>query len=113
MSSHSNTIEPTIIPVDKAHVAKIWKTAGILAVVTAFEYLLAFTMGMGTLLITAFILLTLVKAYYIISEFMHLKYETTGLIISLSWPIIFILWLILALIMEANYIENDILNWWM
>ena len=113
MSSHSNFVEPEVIPVDKAHVAKIWKTAGILAFVTAIEYVLAFTVGMGTMLITAFILLTLVKAYYIISEFMHLKYETTGLIASLAWPIVFVLWLILAMIMEANYIEDDILSWWM
>ena len=113
MSSHSNFVEPEVIPVDKAHVAKIWKTAGILAVITGFEYLLAFTVGMGTMLITAFILLTLLKAYYIISEFMHLKYESKALIGSLVWPIVFVLWLILALIMEANFIEDDILSWWM
>ena len=112
MSSHSNIVEPEVIPVNKAHVAKIWKTAGILAIITAFEYLLAFTMPMGTLLITAFILLTLLKAYFIVAEFMHMKHESKALIISLSWPVIFVLWLILALIWEANFIENDILSWW-
>jgi cytochrome c oxidase subunit IV len=112
MSIPSKFIDPEVIPVDKAHIAKIWRTAGILALITAFEYLLAFTVGMGTMLITAFILLTLLKAYYIVSEFMHLKHESKALIGSLSIPIIFILWLVLAMIMEANYIEDDILNWW-
>lgn len=112
MSSHNNFVEPEVIPADKAHIAKIWKTAGILALVTIIEYIFAFNVGMGTMLITIFILLTLVKAYYIISEFMHLKYEAKSLASSLSWPIIFILWFILAMIMEANYLEDDILSWW-
>ena len=112
MGHQENFIEPEVIPVDKKHIAKIWKTAAILAVVTIVEYIFAFNMDMGNTLITIFILLTLVKAYFIVSEFMHLKYEAKGLNISLTWPIVFIFWLILALVMEANYIENDINAWW-
>ena len=112
MGNHNNFVEPEVTPVDPKNIAKIWKTAGILAVVTIIEYIFAFNMAMGTALITIFILLTLVKAYFIIAEFMHLKYESKALNISLVWPIIFILWLILAMMMEANFMEDDILNWW-
>ena len=112
MGHHNNFVEPEVTPVDPKNIAKIWKTAGILALVTLIEYVFAFNMAMGNALITIFILLTLVKAYFIIAEFMHLKYEAKALNISLVWPIVFIFWLILALLMEANFMENDILNWW-
>ena len=112
MSNHENFIEPEVIPVNKSHIAKIWKTAGILAIITIVEYVFAFNMDIGNLLITIFILLTLVKAYFIVSEFMHLKHESKALNISMAWPIVFVFWLILAMMMEANFIENDINAWW-
>jgi caa(3)-type oxidase subunit IV len=112
MSDHNLQVEPKVTPRNSKQISKIWKTAGLLAIITAIEYLFAFTMEMGTLLITIFILLTLVKAYFIIAEFMHLKHESKALNISLAWPIVFVFWLILALLMEANYIEDDILTWW-
>ena len=49
-----------------------------------------------------FILATLFKAFFIIPEFMHLKYEKRALILSLGVPIIFIIWAIIAFLYEGN-----------
>ena len=96
--------EPGVIPANKEHIKKIWKTAGILAAVTALEFLLAFTMPRGTLLVAIFIGLTIVKAFYIVAEFMHLRHEVKSLIWSIMIPTIFVIWLIIALLMEGGQI---------
>ncbi len=91
-------------PVDREKVKKIWKVAILLGVVTGIEFLLAFTMPRGNLLIGIFIGLTIVKAFYIVAEFMHLKHETKVLIWSILIPLIFVVWLIIALIVEGGSI---------
>lgn len=89
-------------PADREKIAKIWKTAGLLAIVTAIEFVFAFTMSRGPLLISIFIGLTLVKAFYIVAEFMHLKHEVKVLIWSILIPLIFLVWLVLALLIEGD-----------
>ncbi|EMR03028.1 cytochrome C oxidase subunit IV family protein [Cesiribacter andamanensis] len=89
-------------PADKAHIRKIWMTALILGVVTAIEFLIAFTVDNATFRIAVFIGLTIVKAFYIVAEFMHMKYETKSLIWSILIPTIFIIWLIIALLVEGG-----------
>lgn len=106
-----------VIPADKAKIKKIWVTAGLLAIITAIEFLIAFTVpadndfGKYTRIIV-FILLTIVKAYYIVSEFMHLGHEQKSLVYSIILPVMFLCWLILALLMEANFIANDLRYFW-
>ncbi len=91
-----------VIPPDKSKIAKIWKVAGILAGVTAIEFIIAFTMGAGTARTFIFIALTVVKAFYIVAEFMHLKHEVKVLIWSILIPMIFVVWLLIALIYEGG-----------
>lgn len=74
----------------------------ILLGVTALEFLIAFTMDAGALKIAIFIGLTIVKAFYIVAEFMHLKGEVKSLVWSILLPMIFIVWLIVALIVEGG-----------
>lgn len=93
-----------VIPADKAKINLIWKTALILGIITTIEFILAFTMERGTVLITIFVSLTLVKAFYIVGEFMHLKYEVKMLIWSIILPTMFIMWFIVALIVEGDAI---------
>ncbi|MCO6460077.1 MAG: cytochrome C oxidase subunit IV family protein [Saprospiraceae bacterium] len=50
----------------------------------------------------AMIILSLYKAYYIVSEFMHMKYETRGLVISALWPIVLLIWAMIALLNEGG-----------
>lgn len=99
-SEETNQIQ--VQPVDKDKVKKIWRVAGILALVTAVEFVFAFTMGAGTLRTAIFIGLTIVKAFYIVGEFMHLKHEVKVLIWSILIPMIFVVWMLIAFIYEGG-----------
>jgi cytochrome c oxidase subunit 4 len=95
-------------PADKSVIWGIWKVAIILAVVTGIEYVFAFTMDAGFLRSTIFVALTIVKAFYIVSEFMHLGHEVKGLIYSIILPMMFIIWLIVALVnMEGAAVKDS------
>ena len=103
------TTQITVHPPDKAKIRKIWKVAGILGIVTGFEFLIALTdFVSGPLKVFIFIGLTIVKAFYIVSEFMHLKYEVKVLIWSILLPMVFVVWLIVALIYEGGAIYEAI-----
>ncbi len=104
--NHTENVEVRVKPADKEKIKKLWKIATILGIVTAIEFFLAFTMPRGILLYSVFIGLTLVKAFYIVSEFMHLKYEVKSLIWSIMIPVIFLIWLIVALIAEGGFVYN-------
>ncbi len=102
--SNEETKHIQVIPEDKEKTKKIWRVAGLLAVVTLIEYVFAFTMARGILLVAIFLGLTVVKAFYIVAEFMHLKHEQKTLIWSIIGPLILIVWLIIALMFEGNAI---------
>lgn len=106
MSSEENT-NVEVIPANKERIMHIWKVAGILTILTAIEFVIAFSMGSGNLRTSIFIGMTIVKAYYIVGEFMHLKHEVKTLIWSILIPTIFIIWLITALIYEGGAIFNS------
>ncbi|MDX2189449.1 MAG: cytochrome C oxidase subunit IV family protein [Bacteroidota bacterium] len=99
---------PETDPHSVAHRKTIWVTFYILLAITALEFVIAFTkgpMGLSKLLvIVIFVSLTLVKAFFIVAEFMHLKYEVKGLILCIVLPIMFVIWLIIALLYEGNAI---------
>jgi len=102
--STEETTQVTIHPPDKTKIRRIWRVALYLGLITAAEFVIAFTMTPGPGKTFIFISLTLVKAFYIVSEFMHLKYEVKVLIWSIVLPIIFVIWLIIALIYEGGAI---------
>jgi len=83
---------------------QIWKVFIILSVLTALEFLIAFTLAHGTLKVSIFVVMTIVKAFYIVGEFMHLKHETKSLIWTILIPTILVAWLLLALILEGGAI---------
>ncbi|MTI19810.1 hypothetical protein E1176_02125 [Fulvivirga sp. RKSG066] len=99
-SEESTSVQ--VQPADKSKIKKIWVTAGILAAVTAVEFLFAFTMDAGVLRTSIFIGLTIVKAVYIVGEFMHLKYEAKVLIWSILIPMIFVVWMLVAFVYEGG-----------
>ena len=82
---------------------RIWIVFTIMAVITAAEFVIAFTVGRGVTRNVIFILMTLAKAFYIVAEFMHLKHEVRGLILTISLPCIFLLWFILACLIEGDW----------
>ena len=76
-------------PVNKKKVRKLWKIAMILGVVTAIEFVMAFTLPRGYLLYAGFIALTLLKAFYIVSHLQQFTFFSRFLgIMSSICPII-------------------------
>ena len=112
MASHQQ-YDPNEYPtnVGKPHTWVIWKTFLILCGLTAVEFAFAFFMDAGTARTSIFIILTIVKAFYIVAEFMHLKHETKGLIWSILIPMAFIIWLIIAMISEGRYYFESVTNY--
>ncbi|HYG37443.1 MAG TPA: cytochrome C oxidase subunit IV family protein [Cytophagales bacterium] len=103
MAHHVEHTQSGEIP--KANTKAIWRTFWILLILTAFEFLIALGIDMDSRLKAAiFIIMTFVKAFYIVGEFMHLKHEVKALIWSIVIPTGFIVWLILALLIEGNAI---------
>lgn len=50
----------------------------------------------------AMIAMSLYKAYFIVNEFMHMKYEVKGLAISVLLPTLLLVWAIIAFLHEGN-----------
>ena len=90
---------------DPKNVSVIWKTFWILLIITIVEVAIAFTSIPRDILIVTFITLTIVKAYYIVAYFMHLKHEKTSLQYSILLPFFLILYLIVMAIAEGNYLN--------
>ncbi len=82
----------------------IWKTFWILLILTAIEFVIAFTMPANTLRVAIFCGMTIVKAFYIVGEFMHLKHEVKSLIWMVLIPTLFVVWLLVALIYEGGHL---------
>ena len=103
MSDHTHgTHEVGEIP--PANTGIIWRTFVILSVITAFEFTLAYFMKPGGFRTSIFVMMTLIKAFYIVGEFMHLKHEVKSLIWAIVIPVIFIVWLLIALLTEGGSI---------
>jgi cytochrome c oxidase subunit IV len=100
----------------RSNTQKIWAVLVFLTVVTAVEVVFGITkprilthntfVGMK-LLNWIFIILTLVKAYYISWDFMHLRDEKSSLRRAVVWsPIFLVAYLVFILLFEADYIYN-------
>lgn len=111
----------------KSNTQKIWGVLAFLCVITAIEVWLGIAkpeallksenafLGLK-LLNWIFIILTLVKAYYIAWDFMHLRDEKTFLRRAIVWtPIFLVAYLTLILLLEADYIyeifKNGFVSW--
>ena len=103
MDTHETT-EVQVQPADKKKIRLLVRVAVILFVVTVLEFAIAFTMPytMQTLKVAIFIGMTIVKAAYIVGEFMHLRYEVKSLMWSIVLPMVFVMWLIVALVYEGD-----------
>jgi cytochrome c oxidase subunit IV len=103
MASHAShgTSEKEIAP---PNTGAIWKTFWILLILTALEFVIAFTMPANTLRVAIFCGMTIVKAFYIVGEFMHLKHEVKSLIWMVLIPTLFVVWLLVALIYEGGHL---------
>jgi caa(3)-type oxidase subunit IV len=100
IQQNKSTLE--VHPRNEDKIKKIWKTAGILLAITVAEFIMAFTMERGLLLYFLFIALTIWKARYIMLEFMHLGDEVKPLFYAIIVPLIFLVWLLIALAKEGS-----------
>ena len=94
----------------EASVSLVWKVCGLLAVVTIVEIGAAlihyywFEESVPRILLNIFfIVVSAIKAYYIMSEFMHLKYELKALQLTVLLPFLFLVWGIIAFLWEGSY----------
>jgi dipeptide/tripeptide permease len=97
----------------KSNTQKIWGVLILLSIVTAIEVVLGIfkpaslmtVVGGMKLLNWIFIILTIVKAYYITWDFMHMRDETPGLRRAVVWTTVFLIsYLIFILLQEGGYI---------
>lgn len=99
----------------KTNEQKIWAVFGFLSIVTIIEVILGISkpetlmakiMGMKALN-WIFVLLTLVKAYYITWDFMHIRDEKPSFKWSIVLPLLILIpYLTFILLVEGNYIYN-------
>ena len=93
---------------------RIWTVFGILSVITIVEVVFGIIKPESLLMTNflslnllnwLFIILTLVKAYYIVYAFMHMEGEKTSLRYAVILPLIFlVVYLLFILLTEANYV---------
>lgn len=128
----------------KSNEQKIWGVLIFLSIVTAIEVVLgiykpeilmspfitAFEGGLGAALANIilspfvfllplnliFLVLTIVKAYYITWDFMHMRDETTAMKRAVVWTFVFLaLYIALLFLLEADYIyevyKNSTIKW--
>lgn len=89
----------------------IWRVFWILFALTALEFIVAFTVGRGAFRNVTFIVMTLVKAAYIVGVFMHLRDEVKRLIYTILIPMLFVVWFILAMLIEGGFYNQDSGGW--
>ncbi|MBW2962438.1 cytochrome C oxidase subunit IV family protein [Mesonia aestuariivivens] len=104
---------------------RIWTVFVILSVITLVEVILGIikpkilietTFIYLHLLNWIFIVLTIVKAYYITWAFMHMEQEAKGLRRSVVWTVVFLIaYLVFILLTEGDYIyevyNNGYVTW--
>jgi cytochrome c oxidase subunit IV len=116
MEQHNNPTEITFhhhTP-GPENVKRIWKTFWILLIITIIE------LGLGLLLYAlqlpddfrrllikgVIIILSLAKAFYIVSIFMHLGDEIRNMIMTIVVPLMLFIWFIIAFIADGNSYKN-------
>lgn len=102
---------------DTAFKKKVRKTTILLSVITIIELIIGlsiYTIHKGdnpsALLVLMFkgvvCILTIAKAYYIVSVFMHLGDEIRNMIMTIVVPLLLFVWFIIAFIYEGNSYKN-------
>ena len=109
----------------ESNTKRLWTVFGILSVITIVEVIFGIIkpdalhmnsfLGLN-LLNWLFIILTLVKAYYIVWAFMHMEGEKSSLRSAVVYPLIFLVcYLLFILLTEGDYVfevfKNSTIKW--
>ena len=112
MASHAATEPATLTgEVAKPNTGWIWKIFFVLVGITAIEFAITFMLEaqhFRTMRNSILIGLTILKAFFIVGEFMHLKHETKGLIWTILVPTVLLIWLLVALVTEGSAIGETL-----
>ncbi len=93
----------------------IWRTLAILTAITLVELAVGMLWAPGAIKNNPsikiwfnifYLIMTLAKAYYIVSEFMHLGHEVKNLIMTIIFPLILFVWFIIAFLWEGSSYKN-------
>jgi cytochrome c oxidase subunit IV len=112
---HANvSAEVTIHHEPSDSTKRIWKVFWILLIITIIELSLGLTLysldlpeGLRMHLIKGvIIILSLAKAYYIVSVFMHLGDEIRNMIMTIVVPLTLFIWFIIAFIYDGSSYNN-------
>jgi cytochrome c oxidase subunit IV len=115
MSSNVSSPEITHAPEHASGTGRIWKTFWVLSVLTVIELALGYLLyyqhgkwGYGPIISTKLVIaaLTLLKAYYIVSIFMHLGDEIRNMIMTIIVPLLLFVWFIAAFLWDGNAWRN-------
>jgi cytochrome c oxidase subunit IV len=94
---------------------EIWKITWILSALTIVELAMGFWMyfshgtmssSMVMFLKGTILILMMVKAFYIVSYFMHLKHEIKNMIMTIVVPLLLFVWFITSFLYEGNSYKN-------
>jgi len=114
-AQHFDNPEITFQPDHSGGTGKIWKIFWVLSVLTIVElglgyflYAKGHELSYATVLSTKIVIgiLTLAKAYYIVSVFMHLGDEIRNFIMTIVVPLILFVWFIIAFLADGNSWKN-------
>ena len=115
MSSQVSSPEITHAPEHASGTGRIWKTFWVLSALTVVELALGYflywkhgQLSYGLTLSTKLLIaaLTLAKAYYIVSIFMHLGDEIRNMIMTIIVPLMLFVWFIAAFLWDGNAWKN-------
>lgn len=103
--AHSYDIETYKSQVNAVVRATVWLTIiTVVEVTAALLWMKIHPHGGGPRLLLNgfFIAASLLKAYFIVGEFMHIRYETRALTITILAPTFFLIWFIIAFLWEGQ-----------
>ena len=109
--AHTHTAEGHKTAHGDSSTKTIWRTFWILLCITVVEVGLAFLhLEFGFLprvaLNGVFVILTFIKAFYIVAEFMHLGHEIKNLIMTILLPLLLFVWFIIAFLYDGDSWKN-------
>ena len=114
-AQHYENPEITFHPDHSGGTKKIWKIFWVLSALTIIELALGYflyakngQLGDAAVLTTKIVIgiLTLAKAYYIVSVFMHLGDEVRNLIMTIVVPLVLFVWFIIAFLADGESWKN-------
>lgn len=107
MEDPEREYDPTqYVPEAHSHGKKeVWKVFFVLLFLTLIDIAIYFIFKPSTPRHLTFIALGVLKGFYIVAVFMHLKYEIKNLILTILLPLILVAYLIALVIHEGGALE--------